>query len=470
MIHAPRAVTEVIMKRLSAVILVALILMLTACRSEALETTENFSSSVSETAGLSETIATTRAPFVWEPVIEDLMIDISDPTNQRLTGRITDRVIIDAEFLCSVDPNNPGKASVYSGGESLTSESLRNMFTGDDWTLTESEEYPHYIDSELIGMAYRDHYVDSNGQEYICQTGPSYSPYSKTYTTRGSMTFSLGQSVSPEYYSSKDFTFADEKTAHESAKSFLESAGIAINECYRVRRLSHEELDAELRVYNHSAEPAERFDADVILPGGWTEEEDAYWFTFFWDIGGIPEANQDLDGYLFPDGEYAERFGEEILINGREIDVIVNAHGVDYVELNGLFCSPDEISSGDLLGLDDVLVLFSEELYAISREHSFDDIKKSSVEESVTLDCPEPITVNEVSLVYITLFEQFTLEELKLRSFSGWESMIRPYWVIRCSQSQPDEGNPDRSANTRIFFDAITGECMQHSIHGGGEL
>lgn len=467
MIHAPCAVSEVIMKRFSTLLLVGLILALTGCRSEALETTENFSSSMSEIASSSELSAATRATLVWEPVIEDLIIDISDPTNQRLTGRITDRVIIDAELLCSVDPNHPGKASVYSGGESWASKSQRNMFTGDDWTLTESEEYPQYFDSQLIGTAYRDRYVDSSGQEYLCQTGPSYSPYSRVYTLRGRMTYSLGQSLSPEYYASTDFAFADEKTAHESAKSFLESAGISINECYRVRRLSHEELDAELRVYNHSIEAAERFDADVILPGGWTEEEDAYWFTFFWDIGRIPVVNKDFSGYLFLEGEFAERFGEEIPINGREINVIINAHGVDYVDLTGRFSSPVEMSSGDLMSLDELLVLFSEELYAISREHSFEDIKKSGVGEIVTLDCPEPITVNEVSLVYITLFERFTIEELKLRSFSEGESMFRPYWVIRCSQSQPDEGNPDRSASTLMFFDAITGECVKHSIYGG---
>lgn len=455
------------MKRFSTLLLVGLILALTACRSTELETTESVLSNISETAGSSEPTATMRTPLVWEPVIEDLIIDISDPTNQRLTGRITDRVIIDAELLCSVDPNHPGKASVYSGGESWASKSQRNMFTGDDWTLTESEEYPQYFDSQLIGTAYRDRYVDSSGQEYLCQTGPSYSPYSRVYTLRGRMTYSLGQSLSPEYYASTDFAFADEKTAHESAKSFLESAGISINECYRVRRLSHEELDAELRVYNHSIEAAERFDADVILPGGWTEEEDAYWFTFFWDIGRIPVVNKDFSGYLFLEGEFAERFGEEIPINGREINVIINAHGVDYVDLTGRFSSPAEMSSGDLMSLDELLVLFSEELYAISREHSFEDIKKSGIGEIVTLDCPEPITVNEVSLVYITLFERFTIEELKLRSFSEGESMFRPYWVIRCSQSQPDEGNPDRSASTLMFFDAITGECVKHSIFGG---
>ena len=125
--------------------------------------------------------------------------------------------------LCSVDPESPGEASVFSGSILDFTETQRYMFRQDDWTMVESEPLWATMETaELEHYGDRDRYVDPDGQEYECATTPW---SSLCHTERGRMIYQLALGMSSEYYSETDFEFADSQTAYEIARSYLEKPG-----------------------------------------------------------------------------------------------------------------------------------------------------------------------------------------------------------------------------------------------------
>ncbi|NLO63432.1 MAG: hypothetical protein GX099_08430, partial [Clostridiaceae bacterium] len=254
------------------------------------------------------------------------------------------------------------------------------------WATMETAELEHYGD--------RDRYVDPDGQEYECATTPW---SSLCHTERGRMIYQLALGMSSEYYSETDFEFADSQTAYEIARSYLEKTGLVVNDYYKIRRLPYNELETEVRLFNSDAGETERFDVDSILPDGWTKEEDSYWITLYPDINELPVDS--FSGFFFTEeGKAGEAISLPI-----SIEVIVNAHGVDYVSLIYQFDSLGVLSSGSMLGIQDALMLCVQKLYSLSGNGLSEDAIMNDRTPKVTLDSPETIFIDEIALVYIAL-------------------------------------------------------------------
>ncbi|MDD4096930.1 MAG: hypothetical protein PHP22_11905, partial [Oscillospiraceae bacterium] len=374
------------MKKFAAVILIGTILATTSCGSSGTGSSKGSSDNGTGTSYSKLEFETTEESDIRispeNLVIDSFQIDRSDVLNQHVTGRISDRIIIDATLMCSVDPESPGEASVFSGSILDFTETQRYMFRQDDWTMVESEPLLGVLATEVEQYGDRDRYVDPDGQEYECTTTPW---SSLCHTDRGRMINQLAVLMSSEYYSETDFEFADSQTAYEIARSYLEKTGLVVNDYYKMRRLPYNELETEVRLYNSYAGEAERFDVDSILPDGWTKEEDSYWITLYPDINGLPVDS--FSGFFFTEEGTA---GEAISLP-ISIEVIVNAHGVDYVGLFYQFDSLGVLSSGSMLGIQDALMLCVQKLYSLSGNGLSEDAIMNDRTPKVTLDSPETI-------------------------------------------------------------------------------
>lgn len=445
------------MKKFAAVILIGTILATTSCGSSGTGSSKGSSDNGTGTSYSKLEFETTEESDIRispeNLVIDNFQIDRSDVLNQHVTGRISDRIIIDATLMCSVDPESPGEASVFSGSILDFTETQRYMFRQDDWTMVESEPLWATMETaELEHYGDRDRYVDPDGQEYECATTPW---SSLCHTERGRMIYQLALGMSSEYYSETDFEFADSQTAYEIARSYLEKTGLVVNDYYKMRRLPYNELETEVRLFNSDAGEAERFDVDSILPDGWTKEEDSYWITLYPDIKGLPVDS--FSGFFFTEeGKAGEAISLPI-----SIEVIVNAHGVDYVSLIYQFDSLGVLSSGSMLGIQDALMLCVQKLYSLSGNGLSDDAIMNDRTPKVTLDSPETIFIDEIALVYIALPDPPGSGEL----------ILRPYWIIVCAQIGKSLSlDGDFRYSSPLFFDAITGEYMEHSESAGGDI
>ncbi|MDD4096997.1 MAG: hypothetical protein PHP22_12240, partial [Oscillospiraceae bacterium] len=375
------------MKKFAAVILIGTILATASCGSSGTGSSKGSSDNRTGTSYSKLEFETTEESDIRispeNLVIDNFQIDRSDVLNQHVTGRISDRIIIDATLMCSVDPESPGEASVFSGSILDFTETQRYMFRQDDWTMVESEPLWATMETaELEHYGDRDRYVDPDGQEYECATTPW---SSLCHTERGRMIYQLALGMSSEYYSETDFEFADSQTAYEIARSYLEKTGLVVNDYYKIRRLPYNELETEVRLFNSDAGEAERFDVDSILPDGWTKEEDSNWITLYPDINGLPVGS--FSGFFFTE----EGKAREAISLPISIEVIVNAHGVDYVSLIYQFDSLGVLSSGSMLGIQDALMLCVQKLYSLSGNGLSEDAIMNDRTPKVTLDSPETI-------------------------------------------------------------------------------
>lgn len=445
------------MKKFAAVFLIGTILATASCGSSGTGSSKGSSDNGTGTSYSKLEFETTEESDIRispeNLVIDNFQIDRSDVLNQHVTGRISDRIIIDATLMCSVDPESPGEASVFSGSILDFTETQRYMFRQDDWTMVESEPLWATMETaELEHYGDRDRYVDPDGQEYECATTPW---SSLCHTERGRMIYQLALGMSSEYYSETDFEFADSQTAYEIARSYLEKTGLVVNDYYNMRRLPYNELEAEIRLFNSDLPETEKFDVDSILPDGWTKEEDSYWITLYPDINGLPADS--IFGFFFTE----EGKAGGTWISTPSIEVIVNAHGVDYVALFHQFDSLGVLSSGSMLGIQDALMLCVQKLYSLSGNGLSDDAIMNDRTPKVTLDSPETIFIDDIALVYIALPDPPGSGEL----------ILRPYWIIVCAQIGKSLSlDGDFRYSSPLFFDAITGEYMEYSESDGGDI
>ncbi len=436
------------MKRIIAICLVGFFLISASCHSSQTNSATSVSDNgiaISVSRSETEPAETTAIDISMDDlIIENLQIDRSDFLNQRVTGQISNHINVDAELLCSVNPEKPGNASVYSCEYVSFSETQRFMFTQSDWTLVESESLPP---DQNGGDKFLDRYTDSKGEEYLCTVFPGYFQYS---TSRGIIISQITEVMSADYYAAEDFSFADSETAFATARSFLESEGFSISDYHVIRRLPHDEIETETHEFNLYAEAGEKLDIAAALPDGWTDAEDSYWITLYPDVDGLPLGCEEMgsvsfSGDIIPEGKTKWPEGDVHQISKNyAIDVIINSHGVEYVLVFRSFEVTEIQSSGTLLSIEDALNSFSRKLFSESEPLSYHD---------VSLYRPEPITINEVSLVYLAEHEK-SLD-------SDWVNSIKPYWVILSSQIVTDKNYKGERIvyYTQFYMDAISGLC-----------
>ena len=315
---------------------------------------------------------TTRMPSESRPVInqEDLVIERLefDETNTRVKGKISELIEIDASLLVTVDPLSPGDASSYTALYRTFSEPQRMMFVQPGWTLIESEFRPavgEYDDE------YLDVYEDATDQIHHCNVLSESASY---YTPVGNLIWQI--EVPMEYLSQTDFEFMTEPEAFEIAKEYIESYGYEIHDYHLTSRLSYEELEISSRLMDQTI-------VEKALPQGWTSEQDAYRFTLFVNIDGLP-----MNSYTGV--PLSEEYEVQI---GTVCEVIVTPKGIEYVDIFFQYTDAESQTTAEMINIEDALVQLSQYLYP-------------SYEEFIL-----PVKVVDIQLVYLGQWKPSTGEE-----------------------------------------------------------
>lgn len=361
---------------------------------------------------------TTRMPSESRPVInqEDLVIERLefDETNTRVKGKISELIEIDASLLVTVDPLSPGDASSYTALYRTFSEPQRMMFVQPGWTLIESEFRPavgEYDDE------YLDVYEDATDQIHHCNVLSESASY---YTPVGNLIWQI--EVPMEYLSQTDFEFMTEPEAFEIAKEYIESYGYEIHDYHLTSRLSYEELEISSRLMDQTI-------VEKALPQGWTSEQDAYRFTLFVNIDGLP-----MNSYTGV--PLSEEYEVQI---GTVCEVIVTPKGIEYVDIFFQYTDAESQTTAEMINIEDALVQLSQYLYP-------------SYEEFIL-----PVKVVDIQLVYLGQWKPSTGEVL-----------LRPFWVFNTEQESV--GLSGVLAQHIYYVDALSMKMTDEFTFAGGEL
>lgn len=361
---------------------------------------------------------TTRMPSESRPVInqEDLVIERLefDETNTRVNGKISELIEIDASLLVTVDPLSPGSASSYTAIYRSFSEPQRMMFVQPGWSLIESEFRPAFgeYDDE-----YLDVYEDSTGQIHYCNVLSESASY---YTPVGNLIWQI--EVPPKYYSQTDFDFMTEPEAFELAHNYLESFGYEIHDYHLTSRLSYEELEISSRLMDQTI-------VEKALPQGWTSEQDAYRFTLFVNIDGLPM----ISNAFVP---LSEEYDVQI---GTVCEVIVTPKGIEYVDIFFQYTDAESQSSAEMINIEEALVQLAQYLYP-------------NYEELIV-----PVKVVDIQLGYLGQWKPSTGEVL-----------LRPFWVINTEQESV--GLSGYSAQIIYYVDALSMQITDEFTYAGDEI
>lgn len=351
-----------------------------------------------------------------KPIIqqEDLVFENLefDGTNTHVTGNIPDFMQIDAEIFSTVDPMNPGSATSYTATYRTFSEPQRLMFVQPGWTLIESEFRPASFpyDDEYIDV-----YEDESGNQYHCNFLTEAAEYC---TSVGELIRQI--EVPADYYSQTDFEFLTEQEAFEVAKAFAETYGYSITDYHHVNRLPYEELEFSSRTMDKTV-------IDTVLTEGWSSDQNAYEFTLFVDVDGLPLLYWD-----------ANPLSEDYKTSrGTVIDIIVTPLGVEYARFYFQYENTKVESTGEMCSIEDSLCMLAKELYLGN------------------LHLTPPIEISKAYLAYIAQWEPSTGAVL-----------LRPFWVFDAQETGQD------SFGGAIYFyvDALSKTITDSQSFSGPEL
>jgi len=427
------------MKRLLAAIMVGVLLFGVSCgrapkdeMSAYMTSTEATNSISGEMTDASESGKVIR---LEDMVIQNLQINRNDATNVRVTGQISEHIQIDADLICTVDPNEPGEGKAYSAKLKIFPEELRYAYVQTDWKAKEFDVWFKY-DFASNGGVYFDTYEDEAGNQYIYLQTSSFLEYC---TPSGYLMWFItpglyGDEKIEDMVSSEDFTFMDAQTALNTAKVFTETFEINVSDYYKTFRIPREEFLYEAKVReNH------RVEADP--------PEDAYCFTLFQKLDGLPVAGASYI-HVFSK-EIAEPHLQDAIqrVLGTDINVIVTQNGIEYAQISESFENISELSSGTMCSLEDALNTYAEYIVSVTETINSDD---------VCVYYPDPIRVDAVSLM-----------QVPIQNLESEEIVIRPYWVFFSIQRHPIA--TDYELYSFTYIDALTGEVLNTRFSSSGE-
>ncbi|NLT10927.1 MAG: hypothetical protein GXY06_00710, partial [Clostridiaceae bacterium] len=198
--------------------------------------------------------------------------------------------------------------------------------------------------------------------------------------------------------------------------------GYEIHDYHLTSRLSYEELEISSRLMDQTI-------VEKALPQGWTSEQDAYRFTLFVNIDGLP-----MNSYTGV--PLSEEYEVQI---GTVCEVIVTPKGIEYVDIFFQYTDAESQTTAEMINIEDALVQLSQYLYP-------------SYEEFIL-----PVKVVDIQLVYLGQWKTSTGEVL-----------LRPFWVFNTEQESV--GLSGVLAQHIYYVDALSMKMTDEFTFAGGEL